>query len=177
MHYLPTETAISTAFPWPGSVSAALCYANCRTLKKLWESGKWERKRDRWLNVLCAGESGCYCLCLSPTTSSGRLTTMLLHHVRCPKWHSRSFTANQIRQSKDALNKLLSHEKMQLYCQCRWSVTDRPFFSLVISHKHRLARSLSFCLSPLFLPLLSVRSLQSVDFYRLIIWAAKLFKS
>ncbi len=128
MHYLPTETAISTAFPWPGSVSAALCYANCRTLKKLWESGKWERKRDRWLNVLCAGESGCYCLCLSPTTSSGRLTTMLLRHVRWPKWHSRSFTANQIRQSKDALNKLLSHEKIQLYCQCRWSVTDRPFF-------------------------------------------------
>lgn len=146
MHYLPTETAISTAFPWPASVSAALCYDNCKTSKKLWEGGKWERKRDRWLNVLCAGESGCYCLCLSPTTSSGRLTTMLLRHVRCPKWHSRSFTANEIRQSKDALNKLLSHEKIQLYCHCRWSVTDSLFFSCYISKTQTC--SLSFLLSP-----------------------------
>lgn len=147
MHYLPTETAISTAFPWPGSVSAGLCYANCRTPRKMWESGKW----DRWLNVLHAGESGCYCLCLSPTRSSGRLTTMLLRHVRCPKWHSHSFTTNQIRQSKDPLNKLLSHEKIQLYCHCRWSVTDSLFFSLVLSQKHRLACSLSFCLSVLII--------------------------
>lgn len=57
MHYLPTETAISTAFPCPGSVSAALCYAKCRTSRKLWESGKREKKRYRWRNVLCTWES------------------------------------------------------------------------------------------------------------------------
>jgi len=52
VHYLPTETAISTAFPCPGSVSAALCYAKCRTLRKMWESGKRQRKRDIRLNVV-----------------------------------------------------------------------------------------------------------------------------
>lgn len=71
------------------------------------------------------------CLCLSPRTSSGRMTAMLLRHVRCPKWHSHSFTANQIRQSKDPLNKLLSHEKIQLYCHWSWSVTYSIFFHLL----------------------------------------------
>lgn len=73
------------------------------------------------------------CLCLSPRTSSGRMTAMLLRHVRCPKWHSRSFTANQIRQSKDPLNKLLSHEKIQLYCHWSRNVTYSIFSTCYIS--------------------------------------------